>query len=876
MSTISQIAALPNTLVPLVLFDIISAYDATVLRLSTVKTVFVGNTYLPLVLSITGFDIQLQNSQLGVAAIPEVGLVLGNADASMSAWDNAHFFKNARMVCTFVFHDPATGQVGSSDSLTVFLGICNTPDNVTDKQCGVSAFNRFNSPLLLIPASRVSQLSQTIFPAEGKTDADIAASTDPLTAAYAWNKSESDRNRQDWMCGYGPLRGSSGFSGANPVGNYKLAATSSPTTFTSNTIGKTGLGMTVNGMIGHIVVITSGPGAGQSRRIASNTATVITVAKPFTTAPTGSSQFAVLYGYCGHSKDDCKARGMFEKDSSNRITRRFRGISIAPDSIVSRLNQTKGKFFTDSNQAKYNQVIPRVYGKVRIPLAIMFTYYDNKNVSGHLFACEGEIQGASDLIIENKLIPIRVNQSPSQEQTTGDWLFVAGGRGTNTPELNDDNVTVHFPGQDPYNLFAIVYLHVLPLAFVGNPTDFGSTIIILGRKMETLDKTGASLGWSYSTLAGWVLLDLLKDTGWPSNDINLKSWHSYSVYASQLIKTDSGSGNFTNLPRFGTALYINQQRSAAEVISGVMGTGRMILSFDKNAQLRLDCENKLTNTTTSAAISSTGVQFVSVGDGAGISVDKQLVIEQGGGNEETVTVISVKLLGNVFQVEANFTKTHSSGVTVKGIVDFDFNDSNILHDNGISTLLRGGDKSQQVPNEYTVEFVNTLRSNIQDSASLLDTVEATEMGAKFTGQLQGDGFPTFDQALRAERLALYRNHGRRGQDGSVISRGNLTVQLATSVKGIFIPIGGLVTVTNAREGWNKKMFRVVAISPSVVQSFPYWRIQYVLREHDDGWYDDINGDLLPATVSGSASSGPSGPGNGSGGRGGPITRVSVN
>lgn len=67
------------------------------------------------------------------------------------------------------------------------------------------------------------------------------------------------------------------------------------------TIGHSALAMTTDEHKDDLVVITSGPGAGQSRRIQSNTATTLTIADDepdFNPAPTASSTWMVIYRRC--------------------------------------------------------------------------------------------------------------------------------------------------------------------------------------------------------------------------------------------------------------------------------------------------------------------------------------------------------------------------------------------------------------------------------------------------------------------------------------------------------------------------------------------------------------------------------------------------
>jgi len=85
--------------------------------------------------------------------------------------------------------------------------------------------------------------------------------------------------------------------------------------FSSNTIGKTGSGWTVDAWIGALAKIISGTGAGQARRITTNSATTATVSPAWTTAPDGTSRFMLTYRTCGKSRADCSLRGVLERFS---------------------------------------------------------------------------------------------------------------------------------------------------------------------------------------------------------------------------------------------------------------------------------------------------------------------------------------------------------------------------------------------------------------------------------------------------------------------------------------------------------------------------------------------------------------------------------
>jgi len=79
-----------------------------------------------------------------------------------------------------------------------------------------------------------------------------------------------------------------------------LIIRTAPTTVSSTTIGDAKYinklapsGLTVDAEKNHLVRIIAGPGRGQMRRILSNTATVLTVDRPWTTTPTSGSRFVV-------------------------------------------------------------------------------------------------------------------------------------------------------------------------------------------------------------------------------------------------------------------------------------------------------------------------------------------------------------------------------------------------------------------------------------------------------------------------------------------------------------------------------------------------------------------------------------------------------
>ena len=83
------------------------------------------------------------------------------------------------------------------------------------------------------------------------------------------------------------------YNDARPLVAKKVVTVASPTTFSSTTIGDSGESWIPNEFSGLVMTITAGTGAGQSKRVISNTTTTLTVSPPFSTTPDGTSDFEI-------------------------------------------------------------------------------------------------------------------------------------------------------------------------------------------------------------------------------------------------------------------------------------------------------------------------------------------------------------------------------------------------------------------------------------------------------------------------------------------------------------------------------------------------------------------------------------------------------
>lgn len=90
------------------------------------------------------------------------------------------------------------------------------------------------------------------------------------------------------------------YNDARPLLNKRVITVTDATTATASTLGDSGEAWIPNEFAGQIVTLTGGTGVGQTRRVVSNTATVLTVSPNFTTTPDTTTDFKLdpeaLYG----------------------------------------------------------------------------------------------------------------------------------------------------------------------------------------------------------------------------------------------------------------------------------------------------------------------------------------------------------------------------------------------------------------------------------------------------------------------------------------------------------------------------------------------------------------------------------------------------
>jgi len=119
-------------------------------------------TYQARVLQHNLYEIQT-SSDLGVDAIPKISISLANADSHYSEIERSTGFKGAALTVSFVFFDLIQG-IPTTSPITLFKGIFNPPDEITESTFRVTAMNRMNMQRVLLPQMRVQRRCPWEFP----------------------------------------------------------------------------------------------------------------------------------------------------------------------------------------------------------------------------------------------------------------------------------------------------------------------------------------------------------------------------------------------------------------------------------------------------------------------------------------------------------------------------------------------------------------------------------------------------------------------------------------------------------------------------------------------------------------------------------------
>ncbi len=488
----------------------------------------------------------------------------------------------------------------------------------------------------------------------------------------------------------------------------------------------------------------------------------------------GNMNAGTPYTTCDYSRTQCQQRGMFDTDSQNNVTRRFGAIEFIPASIMVRTygSKTSQLSIPLPNQALYNDFVPLVYGTGWYQPPIVLARNDGNLTHFEVLLGVGQISGVITVIVNNTQIPLGVNGT---NMTATGWYNVIS-YGTRNGAFNPDfSNSAGQPLGDPYGSMAFMSL-VVPNS-ISNGTSFPEVdVLIEGLQLAQYDSSGNYENNAFSNNPAWVMLDALQRSGWNLLQLDVATFSAVAQRCNALVPTVDVNGNSTTIPRYQCNLLLTGRRSAGDIVRGIRNGSAMYLSFDSNGLIQLNAEDTLAN-----------------------------------------------------QQPTQRANSNSTEALNGGWPAYEFGDdafSGILRSaNGSPSLTVTAQSIANSPNHYTVEFQDEFNDYQQDSLSLVDIDDFLVTGQDVSSTLMALGLPNFDQANRAAALQLYKS-----------VNGNTYVQFETSVKGIGLKPGDLITVTYAREGFSRQPFRITKLSPGL----NFMTAVMTAQIHDDAWYTAVN------------------------------------
>lgn len=487
---------------------------------------------------------------------------------------------------------------------------------------------------------------------------------------------------------------------------------------------------------------------------------------------TGNLNGSSPYTSCDYTRNSCVARGMFDTDHLGTATRRFGGVEFMPAQIEVRSHGEKGTHLSPvlANSARYNDFVPLVYGTAWCKPPVIFARNDGNLTHMEVLLGMGEIEGVVKVVVNGIEIP--EGQAGVNMTATG-WFNVVT-KGTRTGAFNQDFVDGSGNALgDPYGSMAVLSV-VVPNQISSGQSLAKVEVLLNGLRLERFDAAGASLGEAFTNNPAWVLLDVLRRSGWTLPEIDIATFGATAVFCDEVIETTDLYGNAAAIARFQCNLAVQSRRSAAELIHGIRNGSSLLLNFGGDGRLRL-------------------------------RVEHTLAVQQ-----------PVKPAGS------NSVETLDGGWPA-----YEFSDGSAA----FSGLLRRPDGSPAVrlwsrsgadtPNRLAVEFQDEFNEFQHDSLALVDVDDSLLTAREVTAGFAAVGLPNFDQATRMLRLQLNKT-----------IRGYTFIDFETSVRGVGLSPGDLITITYLKEGLIRKPFRVVKLAPGK----DYETVAVTAQWHDDSWY----------------------------------------
>lgn len=492
------------------------------------------------------------------------------------------------------------------------------------------------------------------------------------------------------------------------------------------------------------------------------------------TGGVGNLNAGQAYTSCNKSRTDCQAHGMFSTDSKGNVTQRFGAFEFVPSAIMVRTSGAKTTHLSPliDNTALFNDAVPIVYGTGWLRAPVIFERNDGNLTHMEVLIGMGPIQTVLKVVVNDVEIPQAVQ---GQDMTTTGWYNLVT-TGTRTGNFNLDFTDANgSPLGDPYGSIAVLSV-VVPNRISSGRSLANVEVLVRGQQLDSFDAHGTWAATTYTNNPAWVILDLLRRSGWKLAELNLATFFVAAGFCQELINTTDLNGNPLQVPRYECNLILTKRQSVASVVRGIRVASSLMLRYGPTGLLELMPQTTLKG------------QQGALPDGS------------------------------------NSTEVLDGGWPAYEFSDASGPFSGIMRDaKGASTVRLTARSITETSNRLTVEFQDESNEYQQDSLSLVKEDDSALIGYEISSQSTAMGIANFSQATRVLLQQLDK-----------LVDGNMFVEFQTSFRGLKIRPGDIITLTYLKEGFTRTPFRVVKLAPSI----NYQTVLITAQIHDDDWYSD--------------------------------------
>ncbi|MCC6364701.1 MAG: hypothetical protein IT165_14365 [Bryobacterales bacterium] len=431
---------------------------------------------------------------------------------------------------------------------------------------------------------------------------------------------------------------------------------------------------------------------------------------------------------------------------------------------------TQEKQLTTGNEAVYNGFVPLIYGTAWYQPPVVVIRQTPEHTKLEVLLGLGPIQGVLKVLVNSVELPV---SQPNKVMDSTGWYSVGslGSRnGAFDSEISSpDGVALG----NPYGGMAYLIMSVPASLYSGSAMP-RVEVLVDGLRLQRYDDQGGFLDQFFTNNPAWVALDVLRRTGWRLEELDLPSFARAASVCDEPVNSAGQNGAAMSIPRWRCNVTLLTRRSASEVLRGLRNGCGLYLKHGPDGRLQAGLEDTL------------GKQH------------------------------SVKSEGS------NSVQTVNGGWPAYEFGDGTYGFSGIARRPNMEPSIRFWSRSlADTPNRLSVQFQDEFNLYQRDSLSLTDIEDVVNTGQEISATISALGIANFSQAAR-----ILTTHLKKSVEG------NRYVQFETSVKGIGLSPGDIITITYAREQLDRAPFRILTIAPALNCS----SLRITAQLHKDEWY----------------------------------------